>query len=245
MPASDAHHFLFYLHDCDPDSERLELAGDEHHHLRRVLRLRSGEEMYVTNGRGSILRCAVTDVGREKTTLRVAGSVEGVTQRGNLTLALGCLRKDAFELAVKQCTEIGVTRFRPFASDKAHLREYRPAYLERLRRVALSAMKQSFQGWLPDIEPAIEFDELVEHIAGYRTTIVADMAGDSMPGTLDAAATLLVVGPEPGFTARERDKLESLRCRFARVAPNRLRAETAAAALSTLVVAARTPGSDS
>jgi 16S rRNA (uracil1498-N3)-methyltransferase len=138
---------------------------------------------------------------------------------------------------VKQCTELGVTEILPVVCEKSHLKEYSETYLERLRRIALEAMKQSFQATLPDIDRPIAFEAFVTAIPDYDWSVVADLNAPPLRRDGPPGATVVIVGPEGGFTAEERQRLESAGAEFVSVSPNRLRAETAAVAMTTLLLA--------
>ncbi|UCG50831.1 MAG: 16S rRNA (uracil(1498)-N(3))-methyltransferase [Candidatus Latescibacterota bacterium] len=235
MHRGSSHRFLFYSKELDRPSKSVELNGDEHHHASKVLRLNTGDIVFVTNGRGLISRCEVEDIGRATTRLGVRGLEVDARVNRPLTLALGCLKKDAFEQAVRQCTELGVDCCVPFASQKSHLKEYTGVFLERLRRVALASMKQSFRATLPVIEGAIQFDELIARARRAELVIVGDSDGDPLTEDPAQRSLMIIVGPEGGFTEREKTDLSSIGSIYASVSSNRLRSETAAASLAAVV----------
>jgi 16S rRNA (uracil1498-N3)-methyltransferase len=235
MSREPAHDFLLYSPDLDHDSQSVDLTGDEHHHLSRVLRVSTGDEVFVSNGRGMIVACEVGGVERRLTRLKVDRTVEDRAGENSLTLALACLKKDAFEYAVKQCTELGVTHFLPFVAAKSRLKTYTPSYLDRLRRIALSAMKQSFRSFLPSVDDAIGFDALLGRASLSPSVLVGDADAPAIDVHPRPRPIMIVVGPEGGLTPDERDRLGSLGCESASVSAYRLRSETAAAALTGLV----------
>ena len=154
-----------------------------------------------------------------------------------LDLALACLRKDAFEQAVKQCTELGVDRFVPFASDKSHLSDYGKGFFDRLGRVTLAAMKQSFRTTLPRLEPVCQFEDMVAQSSESGAVVVGDSDGGALEPCAAVGAITIVVGPEGGLNAAEREVLSSAGAEFVSASTHRLRSETSAAALTTLVLA--------
>jgi 16S rRNA (uracil1498-N3)-methyltransferase len=194
--------------------------------------MRQGDDAFVTNGKGIIVRCTIVGVSDTASKLDVCETVVEARAVRPFVLALACLKKEAFAQAVKQCTELGVTRFVPFASDKAHVRGYNTAFEERLRRITLAAMKQAFRATLPEVGGVMQFDDLLDHVAGFDSAVVGD--GNAPP--LDTApvdgATLIVVGPEGGFNEGEIEQLDKRGAALVSVSRHRLRAETAAAALA-------------
>ena len=122
---------------------------------------------------------------------------------------------------------MGITRCLAFVASRSHVREYSDTYLDRLRKIALSAMKQSFRCVLPSIEDVVAFDRFFTR---HRNTGSRWWAP---PGPAAAGHPLLiVVGPEAGLTTDEVDRLEAAGCVLHSVSVHRLRSETAAAALT-------------
>ena len=181
------------------------------------------------------MRGVVDSINDGYSRLRVEETVENMSQGEPVILALACLKKDAYELAVKHCTELGVTHFLPFACARAHITEYSQAFVDRLRRIALSSMKQSFRAVLPTIDPPVAYEAMVAKAAACASVVVAD--GDAAPLTIHGrnAPLMMVVGPEGGLIAAELDKLEATGAEVASVSIHRLRSETAAAALTSLI----------
>jgi 16S rRNA (uracil1498-N3)-methyltransferase len=232
MRANLPHDFVFYAPDFQRKAPTIELAGEEHHHLSRVLRMKTGETVYVSNGTGVLARCGIQEIGRTATRLKVEDVVEDRTDRDDLVLALALLKKDAYERAVEQCTELGVTRFLPFAAHASRFKDYPQAYLERLRRIALSAMKQSFRAILPAIDTPVSFDQLVVRAESFPSVLVGEVSASQPSASARPRPILIVVGPEAGLTSDEQSRLMAAGAAGVSVSRHRLRSETAAAVLS-------------
>jgi 16S rRNA (uracil1498-N3)-methyltransferase len=226
----ESHRFLHYSTSLDAKARECELTGEEHHHVSRVLRMRPGDATFVTNGRGVIAECIVDSSGGGRTLLTVERVLDTETAVPELTLAAAVLKKDAFEQIVRQCTELGVTRFIPYHAEKCHLPGYSRRFAERLGKIAVEAMKQSFRAWLPVIEEARTFADLAGAVDRYDGVVVGDPDAPPLVGTA-GVRVLVVVGPEAGLSAAETGRLRDTGCMFASAGPGRLRSETAAAAL--------------
>jgi len=210
-------------------SDEIVIPDAEMYRHIAALRLRDGEYVRVLSGKGLIVTCCVA---------RQSHAVElRITERTvypeppGITLALGVLdNRDRFEFAVEKATELGVARIVPVLCDYArHAR----STSDRLRQKAIAAITQSGNPWLPVISEPTSFDDL----AFGHATIVGDAHG-SVPSDVTSHDTWILVGPEGGFSARELEKLASMPdvVRW-RIGTNRLRAETAAVALISRVVA--------
>jgi 16S rRNA (uracil1498-N3)-methyltransferase len=236
-----SHRFLYYSTTLDENARHCTLDGDEHHHASRALRMRAGDVAFVTNGRGLIAQCEVEAMEDRQTLLVITDKRQASAAPPHVTLAVALLKREAFEVVVRQCTELGVTRFVPFVAEKSHLRSYSKNFHERLCKIALAAMKQSFRAVLPVIEPERPFAELPAVIGEHELTLVGDADG-ARPAAVQVASVAVIVGPEAGLTGAERGLLRDAGAVFVSAVPGRLRSETAATALVTTVRAAAEGG---
>ena len=221
-----AHRFTFYLPSLSSDARELEIGGDEHHHLARVLRLGVGEVIAATNGRGLLVEGEIVSAGKARSTARVARVVEDAAPSRHIVLALSLLPRAHFEQAIAQCVEVGVTGIVPVMAEKCHAKRIDMA---RAKRVAVAAMKQSGRAWLPTIENPRTVDTLAREVeAGeYGTAFVGDMGGAPMPDAV-ADHVIVLVGPEAGFSDAEMTRLDKTGATRVACGAYRLRAETAA-----------------
>jgi 16S rRNA (uracil1498-N3)-methyltransferase len=195
------------------------LADDDHRHLAKVLRLRAGEPVTVSDGRGGWSQCVWTDDG--------LGPLEWVMREDPpdppVTVAFALTKGDRPEWVVQKLTEIGVDVIRPFTAERSVVKwdaAKAGAHHRRFQKVAREAAMQSRRAWLPRVEPVVSFAATVAALG--PAAALAHPGGD--PPKLDRPA--LLVGPEGGFAEAE------LACGLPAVGlgPTVLRAETAALA---------------
>ncbi|MEY2419211.1 MAG: rRNA (uracil1498-N3)-methyltransferase [Actinomycetota bacterium] len=202
------------------------LNADDAHHLARVLRLRSGEEVTVADGRGGWRLCAYADGPH----LEPIDDVERVAPPSvPVTVAFALTKGDKPELAVQKLTELGVDRIVPITAARSVVQwdDAKAARnVERLRAVARAAAMQSRRAFLPVVEGIATLASL----AGDGVA-VAHASGDR----LDESITTIAVGPEGGWTDEELGVIS----RHIDLGPTTLRAETAAVAAGVLLTAVR------
>lgn len=205
------------------DIEAPTLAEPDEDHLRRSLRLRDGDPLTVSDGNGRWRTC------RFGTTPTPDGEVmEVAPPRPALTVGFALTKGAKPELAVQKLTEVGVDRIVLFLADRSVPRwdDAKAARnLTRLRRVAREAAMQSRRVWLPDVDGVQPFDDV---IAG-GSAVLADMGAPLLE-----AQTTVLVGPEGGWSERERGAAPAVA-----LGPHVLRAETAAIAAGVLMAARR------
>ena len=208
------------------DLDRPELDAADRHHLERVLRLRPGELVSVSDGAGSVLTCRfgpeLEPDGPPRREARPSPKV---------TVAFAPVKGDRPEWAVQKLTEAGADRIIPLVAERSVVR-WEPAragsHVERLRRVAREAAMQARRAWLPEVGDPVPFADLV---AGPGVAL-AQPGGE--PPSLDRPTVL--VGPEGGWSPAELAAAPAL----VSLGPHVLRTETAAVAAGLLLSALRT-----
>jgi len=148
------------------------------------------------------------------------------------------------DLLLRQLTELGMTRWLPFISERsvpqpdARRQASRAA---RWARIAREAVKQCRRGRIPELSPVGRLEDVLRESAGFDTRIMFwEGARHPLPVTVDsdsggARQVLLIVGPEGGFADEEAAAAEQAGFQLATLGPRILRAETATVAASTLV----------
>src|SRR4051812_23439651 len=193
-----------------------ELDDGDRHHLLRVLRLRAGEAVTVSDGRGGWRPCRFGDDGAVEVTGPVVTEPEPAP---SLTVGFALVKGERPEWVVQKLTEIGVDRIVPFVAERSVVRwddEKAERNHERFITIAREAAMQSRRAWLPVVDPIATFATL----AGQPGATLADRTG--APPTLQRPVVL--IGPEGGWSEAERARgLPTVG-----LGPTVLRAETAA-----------------
>ena len=229
-----------------PDSfnateQTVTLGSDEARHLRDVLRLKAGDEVYVFDGRGREFRCTVSSNKRETAELRIEAEVEPAKPESQLQLNLcvALLKGEKFDLVVQKATELGVHKITPLITRNAdiHLRDRADSNkrVARWQRIALEAAKQSGRAFVPEISLPIRFEEALD--ADGLGLMFSERGGEPLEQITQTAAQSLtaLVGSEGGWSDEE---IESARARDFHVITlggRILRAETAAITVTALL----------
>lgn len=182
------------------------VTGSAAHHLGQVLRSRPGQKVIAFDGKGNEAQGTVTEAAPGRVTLELgevrAGQAEASVA---VTVAVALLKGDKLRTVVRQGTELGAAAFRPFVSRHAELRELSPARLERLRRVAAEAARQSGRAVIPEVHAAVSVEALAADLSG-SAVIYADPLAEATLGEVRRAAggdVTVLTGPEGGFSETE------------------------------------------
>ncbi len=216
------------------------LREGEAHHLQ-VRRAESGETVEVRDGEGLVGQGTLRRTGRG---WRVEMSLtERVAPPAQLVLAVGGGDRERFAWVVEKATELGVTSVLPLecARTAGVATRVRRQHLDRLRRHALEAVKQSGAAWAARVEEPTTLEALAERPADGERWL-ADALGRLLPTGIGQTSLTIVIGPEGGLTPEERDRLVSAGYEAIRLATHTLRFETAAVVAAAAAVAARLRG---
>ena len=237
-----------------PDGVVVVLSEEESRHLRDVLRLRAGDEAHVFDGEGREFACVVAAPGgrREPARLEVRARAEAPSPESplSLTLAVALLKGEKFDLVVQKATELGVSRVVPVLTKRAdvRLRDARDAdgRVERWRRLALEASKQSGRAVVPPVAAPVAFDSLIEtegatiETEGATRLLFAERGGAGLDSLADEtpappAPVVALVGPEGGWDEGELSQARARGWTLVTLGGRTLRAETAAIAVCVLL----------
>jgi len=215
------------------------LVGDEAHHAARVLRLVPGDPLEVFDGIGRACPASIVSAAPKHVSIQFTGPARMSPPPLPLLLALAIPKGPAMESAVRQATEIGVTRILPLLADHGVVRIDDPARRrEKWQRLALEACKQCGRDWLPHVEEPVRLDLLGRETGGpdpSELRLVAALSPHARPlapcwpAAEPPASVSLVVGPEGDFSPAELETLLHAGYRPLWLGPHILRVDTAVA----------------
>ena len=220
---------------------RVRLDPDESAHLVRVLRHRPGDEISVIDGRGTLYRCALEIADARGAEARILERTPGFGAHPyHLTMAV-CPTKniDRYEWFVEKATEIGVDVIAPVIGERS---ERRVLKTDRLRRLALSATKQSLKAALPQIDEPCSVREFIDAAPADALKLICycfdDVERVSVTAGLRPEAgrpIAILIGPEGDFSPEEAALARERGWIPVSLGPSRLRTETAAVTAVTAV----------
>ena len=229
----------------DRHSRTVDLEADEARHLREVLRLKPGDEVYVFDGAGKEFHCTIDSSRRDVAHLRVLEEVTAARPESplQLTLAVALLKSDKFDLVVQKATELGVAGLVPVQTKLADikLRDESDANkrLVRWRRIALEAAKQSGRALVPEVNAPVSFPDLISAQASkHYKVIFSERDGlplESLDRESDPHSMTALVGSEGGWADAELDEATTAGWKVITLGGRTLRAETAAITVTALL----------
>jgi 16S rRNA (uracil1498-N3)-methyltransferase len=212
---------LYYSTEYKPGT--VIITGDEYKHLFKVMRHNINDHIWITNGKGEIFKTIIRDIKKDSAESEIVEELRYTDELKYITLCIPYLKNvSRLEFAVEKCTELGVTSFIIYSSERTLTKNPK---LDRWNKIALAAMKQSLRSFLP----VITFHSLKDIADKKGEKIMFDQnAKLSFSGSLvnKGNENYLIVGPEGGFSEKELNMFAS-NPKY-KLTPNRLRSETAA-----------------
>ncbi|MDO7886206.1 RsmE family RNA methyltransferase [Hymenobacter cheonanensis] len=217
--------------DLRPDQPTYTLSEEESKHAVRVLRLGPGAPVLLVDGRGTLASTVVEDANPKRCTLRLTGQ-EFIAPRATYTHVAVAPTKnlDRMEWLIEKAVEVGIERLSFLRCARSERRDLK---LERLEKIAVSALKQSGQAYLPQLDELTDFDKFLAEIDPSTTFIAHLEAGErtALAQVIGAAPRCCVlIGPEGDFSPTEIELALGRGVRPVTLGNSRLRTETAALA---------------
>lgn len=229
-------------------AEKVRLAGEEAHHLRRVLRLGPGAQVYVFDGQGREYQVEIEGWEGDAVLGRILAEVTPVPEAPlELTLAQGLAKGDKLELVIQKATEIGVQAVVPLHTGRSVVR---PSGRDgeraaRWERVAREAAKQCRRARVPRVEPITPLPALGERFHEYDAVLLLweEERTRRLKEALHELRTqgtcrrlLILIGPEGGFLPAEVELAVAGGALPVSLGPRILRTETAGLVAASIVL---------
>jgi len=233
----------FYASKGNFQDDKVTLNLEETRHLRDVLRLHESDVVRVFDGEECEFQCEIEKISKKETVLKILEEVSPAAPASNLdlTLAVALLKGEKFDLVVQKATELGVTRFVPLNTKRADVKlKDAEKRVERWRKIALEAAKQSGRADLMKIEAPVDFEEFIKIPAsqngGVETLVLfAERGGESFSTIKSGKKITAVIGSEGGWENTEIESAKAKGFVVITLGGRILRAETAVITIASLL----------
>jgi 16S rRNA (uracil1498-N3)-methyltransferase len=231
----------FYAHPRQFHQKVVTLDPAETFHLARVLRLDVGAKVEVCDGEGGNFAARVDTLQSRGATLRILKKLNPWGESPlSLVLGIGLAKGEAMDEAIRQATEMGVSRIFPFISERSE--RLPPERVEKRRgrweRLARESIKSCQRSLLPRIEPPQDFASAIEGAEEFKLIFWEEERGGGLNSFLERPRpqkVRILIGPEGGFSGIEADQARAAGFHVASLGPRRLKVATAALAAITLL----------
>lgn len=226
---------FFYINEYDSSKKEIVLDEDTSKHIAQVLRMKEGERLNLTDGRGSLITAEISVAHKKHCEVKVQDTRRKDQGARKITIAISLLKNsNRFEWFLEKATEIGVSEIIPLICERTEREKFR---YERMSSICISAMLQSQQCWLPILYEPQEFDQVVKR-SGQQQKFIAHCIEGNKPQLANKQidrSSIILIGPEGDFSKDEIDL--ALQNDFIPVSlgEKRLRSETAGVVTAALM----------
>jgi 16S rRNA (uracil1498-N3)-methyltransferase len=189
-----------------------------------------GDEIYITNGKGEIFLTAVVNMNKNSLIASIKDILKYENIFSHITFCIPKLKSsDRFEFALEKCTELGITNFIVFDSERVMQKSSK---IERWEKIILSAMKQSLRSYLPKIEVLNSVNDILN--SNGRKILLEQNSHKHLSELKinNGEKNFFIFGPEGGLTKQEMNSFDE----HYKLSDNRLRTETAVIKCASIIL---------
>jgi 16S rRNA (uracil1498-N3)-methyltransferase len=210
------------------DSSSFTLTEETSKHVIQVLRMKEGEHLQLTDGKGKIVTAEIIAEHKKATEVKVISASDIAARTSQITIAISLVKNNSrFEWFLEKATEIGVSTIIPLICDRTEKQSFR---YDRMKNILTSAMLQSQQAWLPALHEPIKFKEVIKNSTHEKKLIAYCDAGEktTISNHSISQSSIILIGPEGDFTNEEIELAKHNDFIPVSLGDTRLRTETAA-----------------
>jgi 16S rRNA (uracil1498-N3)-methyltransferase len=231
---------FFYINNYDSSQGQIILHEDTSKHIVQVLRMKRGESLNLTDGKGNLLTAEIIDDHKKhcKVGIKEARHKEQGTRK--ITIAISLIKNsNRFEWFLEKAAEIGIHEIIPLICKRTEKQKFRE---NRMQSILISAMLQSQQCWVPVLHKPIDYELLfrqeeimhtsqkfIAHCIEEEKRNLADLVNETL------SSQIILVGPEGDFTSEEVELAIHNHFDAVSLGDTRLRAETAGIVAATIL----------
>lgn len=222
-----------YCSSLSLNDSQISLEGEEFHHLAHVKRIGTGHRIKLNNGMGLIAEGIVKEITKKSVLFEIISQQQSSYPQRCFSIAFALLKNKHDELLVEKCTELGATAFFPLVSEHS-VRNPSSNTLLRFERIALAAIKQCDNPWLPKVFSPVPLRDSLSLITANNQipVLCSERRPDMRISDLDITNPCFMIGPEGGFSDNEFEFFEQQNIAQISICNLITRAETAAIAIA-------------
>ena len=193
-----------------------------------------GQIVKLNSGQGYIALGKLVKIGKHSAELDIQELSFQEQHESRYAIAFALLKNHHDELLIEKCTELGATAFYPLVTEHS-VKSPSANTITRYEKIALAAIKQCDNPWLPQIKPTRKLEQAIQEIIrdGYAPVLCSEARPEARIANLVKTINpCFIIGPEGGFSAKELALFPDLNIPAISICLLITRAETAAIAVA-------------
>ena len=226
---------FFYIEYLSDKQSSFTLSEETSKHIIQVLRMKTGEQLLLTDGKGKIITVEIISENKKAVGVKVLTTDTRQPTTHTITIAISLIKNNnRFEWFLEKVTEIGVSEIIPIICERTEKQNFRHY---RMKNILISAMLQSQQAWLPTLSEPIKFNEAVRNSSQQNKYIAHCIEEEKKQLSNETInqSSIILIGPEGDFTKEEIESAKQNNFIPVSLGNTRLRTETAGMVAAVLL----------
>ncbi len=219
---------------CSRLNSRVFLDGDEFHHMFKVMRVKTGEEVELYDAAGGVGRGRVTAFEPGRAVIELEDLSSFPRPEPGVIVAAALLKSALMDWLVEKLCEMGVDEIRPIVYTRTEIKAGE-SMLQRWQRIARQTLKVNHRHWATEVFPPQGLVSFLESCPGHSAGYFLDLAGSEPLRPPFPGPVLVLIGPPGDFTQEERSRLLQAEFLPRRINDAVLKSETAALAATAIL----------
>ena len=233
----------FFISPEQVSGQSITISGDDVHHIVKVLRMKTGDELLLCDGKGAEYSAKIAQVNKSDITAVVKARSKREIRYPLITLGQGLPKSDKMDWIVQKATELGVANIVPLLTERTIVKvRDEGKRVARWQRIAREAAMQSNRLDIPQVGHLVSFPEFLRTLSPEpRTLLLLPWEEGTVPikeilrANPEIKNINVLIGPEGGFSAHEAEAAHNKGFHLVSLGPNILRTETAAIAVLSMI----------
>ena len=206
--------FFVEPHQIDEGTHQIHILGSDVNHISNVLRMKQGEELWISDGGKKEYRCTIEEFSPDEVLLHIIYAQEPDYElQSRIYLFQGLPKADKMELIIQKAVELGVYEVIPVETKRCVVKldgKKAAKKVERWKQIAESAAKQSKRMLIPNVHEVLTFKEALKYAESMDVRLIPYELAKGMQETKEILADIqpgqsigIFIGPEGGFEEKE------------------------------------------
>ena len=239
--------FFVEPHQIDEAAHQIHIVGTDVNHISNVLRMKQGEEVWISDGGKKEYRCAIEAFSADEVLLHIIYAQEPDYELpSRIYLFQGLPKADKMELIIQKAVELGAYEIIPVETKRCVVKldgKKAAKKVDRWQQIAESAAKQSKRMLIPNVHQVLSFKEALKYAESMDIRLIPYELAKGMQETKEILAAIepgqsigIFIGPEGGFEEKEVEAAISEGAKPITLGKRILRTETAGLAILSVLM---------
>lgn len=206
--------FFVEPHQIDEAAHQIHIVGTDVNHISNVLRMKQGEEVWISDGGKKEYRCAIEAFSADEVLLHIIYAQEPDYELSSrIYLFQGLPKADKMELIIQKAVELGAYEIIPVETKRCVVKldgKKAAKKVDRWQQIAESAAKQSKRMLVPEVHSVMTFKEALAYAKELDVLLIPYELAKGMKETKELIRSIepgksigVFIGPEGGFEEQE------------------------------------------